>query len=90
MLTDHPDVLAKLRAEILNIVGPSRAPTPDDFREMKYLRAVLNGASLFFISNPMLMAHRNAPLLSPRVRFLPLIHFHIGKADFCGQPHKHA
>ncbi|KAF7348800.1 hypothetical protein MVEN_01399700 [Mycena venus] len=42
MLTAHPAVLAKLRAEILSTVGPSRAPTPDDFREMKYLRAVLN------------------------------------------------
>jgi hypothetical protein len=44
MLTTHADVLAKLRAEVLATVGPTRAPTPDDFREMKYLRAVLNGA----------------------------------------------
>ncbi|KAJ7480774.1 cytochrome P450 [Mycena latifolia] len=27
---------------VLSVVGPTRAPTPADFREMKYLRAVLN------------------------------------------------
>lgn len=46
MLTDHPEALAKLRAEILETVGPKRAPTPEDFRDMKYMRAVLNGVSL--------------------------------------------
>jgi hypothetical protein len=50
MLTGHPQVLAKLQTEVLNTVGPTRAPTPDDFREMKYLRAVLNGPSSFISS----------------------------------------
>ncbi|KAK6984008.1 cytochrome P450 [Favolaschia claudopus] len=42
MLTSHSHVQTKLREEILNAVGPSRAPTPEDFRDMKYLRAVIN------------------------------------------------
>lgn len=42
MLAEHPTILKKLRSEILRVVGASRRPTHDDFREMKYLRAVLN------------------------------------------------
>ncbi|KAJ6627757.1 cytochrome P450 [Mycena sp. CBHHK59/15] len=42
MLAKHSDVLGMLRAEILSTVGSSRAPTPNDFRDMKYMRAVLN------------------------------------------------
>ncbi|TRM60413.1 cytochrome P450 [Schizophyllum amplum] len=41
-LAEHPDILAKLRAEILDKVGPTRRPTYDDIRDMKYLRAFLN------------------------------------------------
>ncbi|KAG2137150.1 cytochrome P450 [Suillus bovinus] len=42
MLTEHPDVLRRLREEILGKVGRSRRPTYDDMRDMKYLRAVIN------------------------------------------------
>ncbi|KAJ6618635.1 cytochrome P450 [Mycena sp. CBHHK59/15] len=42
MLAEHTNVLSKLRAEILSKVGALRRPTHDDFRELKYLRAVLN------------------------------------------------
>ncbi|KAJ7454123.1 cytochrome P450 [Mycena latifolia] len=42
MLAEHPKILVKLRNEILRVVGPMRRPTHDDFRELKYLRAVLN------------------------------------------------
>jgi hypothetical protein len=38
MLAEHPNVMEKLRSEILRIVGPTRRPTFDDFRELKYLR----------------------------------------------------
>lgn len=38
MLTEHPEILAKLRDEILRIVGPTQRPTFDNFRDMKYLR----------------------------------------------------
>ncbi|KAI5115359.1 hypothetical protein M0805_009652 [Coniferiporia weirii] len=42
MLALHPEVVQCLRAEILERVGPTRKPTYDDIREMKYLRAVIN------------------------------------------------
>lgn len=45
MLTQHPDVLHRLREEILSKVGSSRRPTYDDMRDMKYMRAVINGES---------------------------------------------
>ena len=41
-LSLHPEVLARLRAEILQTVGKDRRPTYDDLRNMKYLRAVIN------------------------------------------------
>lgn len=44
----HPEVLNRLRDEILTVVGPERRPTYDDLREMKYLRAVINGDYDFF------------------------------------------
>jgi cytochrome P450 len=49
MLAEHPDVLRRLREEILSKVG-SRRPTYDDMKEMKYLRAVINGPlHLFYL-----------------------------------------
>lgn len=48
MLAEHPHVFHKLQAEVLAIVGPSRRPTFDDFREMKYMKAFINGASYQF------------------------------------------
>ncbi|TRM61562.1 cytochrome P450 [Schizophyllum amplum] len=41
-LAEHPDIADKLRAEILDKIGPTRRPTYDDIRDMKYLRAFLN------------------------------------------------
>lgn len=43
LLSTNPDVLARLREEVLSKVGPSAKPTFDNIREMKYLRAVING-----------------------------------------------
>lgn len=45
LLAEHPDVLKRLREEILNKLGSTRRPTFDDFKEMKFLRAVINGLS---------------------------------------------
>ncbi|EIM92719.1 cytochrome P450 monooxygenase pc-2 [Stereum hirsutum FP-91666 SS1] len=42
MLAEHPHVLQRLRAEVLETVGPSRAPTYEELRGMKYMRAFLN------------------------------------------------
>ncbi|KAG8218219.1 cytochrome P450 [Butyriboletus roseoflavus] len=42
MLSQHPDVLTRLREEIVAKVGVSSRPTRDDMRDMKYLRAFIN------------------------------------------------
>lgn len=39
----YPDVLTRLREEILDTVGHSRVPDHNDLQSMKYLRAFLNG-----------------------------------------------
>ncbi|KAJ3569110.1 hypothetical protein NP233_g5265 [Leucocoprinus birnbaumii] len=41
-LSQYPQVMERLRQEVLEHVGPTRRPTFDDVRDMKYLRAVLN------------------------------------------------
>ncbi|KIK16473.1 hypothetical protein PISMIDRAFT_686262 [Pisolithus microcarpus 441] len=52
MLSQHPDVLKRLRAEVLSTVGSSRGPTYDDVREMKYMRAVINETLRLYPSIP--------------------------------------
>ncbi|QRV88400.1 cytochrome P450 family protein [Ceratobasidium sp. AG-Ba] len=52
LLAMHPDVMSKLRAEILAHVGSADYPTPDDFRDMKYLRAVINETLRLFPAVP--------------------------------------
>jgi cytochrome P450 len=42
-LAMYPAVMTRLRDEILAKVGPTRRPDYDDIRDMKYLRAVING-----------------------------------------------
>lgn len=41
-LAEHPDILKRLREEILDVVGSNRRPSYDDVRNMKFLRAVIN------------------------------------------------
>ena len=48
MLAEHPDVLRRLREEILTKVGSDRRPTYEDIKDMRYLRAVINGSFFFF------------------------------------------
>ena len=43
MLADNPDVFARLRTEVLETLGPHGKVNPDNLKQMKYLRAVLNG-----------------------------------------------
>ncbi|KAI0332391.1 cytochrome P450 monooxygenase pc-2 [Cubamyces sp. BRFM 1775] len=38
----YPEVFKRLRAEIMEKIGPTQMPTFDDVRNMKYLRAVIN------------------------------------------------
>lgn len=47
LLAEHPQVMTRLREEILHKIGTSRRPTYDDFRDMKYMRAVINGEAEF-------------------------------------------
>jgi cytochrome P450 len=44
MLAEHPEIAERLRNEILSTIGPSKMPTYDDLRSMRYLRAFINGA----------------------------------------------
>ncbi|QRV88399.1 cytochrome P450 family protein [Ceratobasidium sp. AG-Ba] len=53
LLAMHPEVMAKLRAEVLAHVGSANYPTPDNFRDMKYLRAVINETLRLFPAVPM-------------------------------------
>lgn len=47
MMAENPDIEARLRKEIMEFVGPNKRPTYDDIRDMKYLRAFVNGAVPF-------------------------------------------
>ncbi|KAH8833724.1 cytochrome P450 monooxygenase pc-1 [Flagelloscypha sp. PMI_526] len=41
-LAKYPEVMRRLRCEVLEKVGPSRLPTFEDIKDMPYLRAVCN------------------------------------------------
>lgn len=41
-LAQHPEIVQKLRREIIDSVGPTRPPTYDDLKSMKYLQHVMN------------------------------------------------
>ena len=43
MLADHPEVYARLRQEVLDTLGPNGKVGPENLKDMKYLRATLNG-----------------------------------------------
>jgi len=43
MLIEHPEVEQRLRQEISEKIGSGRSPTVQDIKELKYLKAFLNG-----------------------------------------------
>lgn len=43
MLCEHPAIFNRLREEVLEKLGPTDRPTFEVLKNMKYLRAVLNG-----------------------------------------------
>ena len=53
MLAENPEIMSRLRSEVLGRLGASNYPTPEDFKEMKYLRAVLNETLRLFPAVPM-------------------------------------
>jgi len=52
MLATHPDAFARLRNEVLDTLGPNGKVGPENLREMKYLRAVLNETLRLYPSVP--------------------------------------
>jgi len=44
MLAENPEIVKRLRDEVIATVGLERCPTYEDLRSMKYLRAFVNGA----------------------------------------------
>ncbi|KAG2139719.1 cytochrome P450 [Suillus clintonianus] len=67
MLAQHPDVLLRLREEILGKVGSSRRPTYDDMRDMKYLRAVINETLRLYPPVPFNVRTSTEPTVWPGV-----------------------
>ncbi|KAG9317011.1 cytochrome P450 [Chiua virens] len=65
MLSEHPKVLKKLREEILTVVGSTRSPTSEDFREMKYLKAIINETLRLYPPVPFNSRTTNAPVVLP-------------------------
>ncbi|KAJ7034398.1 cytochrome P450 [Mycena alexandri] len=51
-LSMYPDTCARLRDEVLTHVGPTRRPTYDDIKNMRYLRAVINESLRLYPSVP--------------------------------------
>ena len=47
-LSEHPEILNRLRSEVLEHVGRTRRPTYEDIHRMRYLRAFINGELNFF------------------------------------------
>lgn len=41
-LAAYPEIAQRLRDEVLEVVGPTRRPSYEDVREMKYMRAFIN------------------------------------------------
>ena len=55
MLSEHPDMEKRLRQEIYDKVGRTGRPTYDQMRELKFMRAFINGISEFCIDSNMLL-----------------------------------
>lgn len=79
-LSRHPDVLSELREEIDSIVGPDGAPTYDDIKHFKLLRAVFD-ESLRYAHAPsqslFLMEQRASSKIAQRLRL------HLCRAPVC-------
>ena len=68
LLAQHPQVMARLREEVYTKVGPTKRPTYEDIREMKYLKAVINGEGLFYP-----LDHQGLILVSETLRLYPAV-----------------
>jgi len=67
LLSLHPEVFQRLRDEVLEMVGPTEQPTYEKIRDMKYLRAVLNGWSKLCDRELILTRTEQRPFVSIRL-----------------------
>ncbi|OCH88532.1 cytochrome P450 monooxygenase [Obba rivulosa] len=65
LLSQHPDILKRLRAEVMLQVGPTRSPEYSDFRDMKFLRACINETLRLFPPVPANMRSPNQATTLP-------------------------
>ncbi|TFK64703.1 cytochrome P450 monooxygenase pc-3 [Pluteus cervinus] len=68
MLAEHPDIMQKLREEIISKVGPSKRPTYDDIKDMKYLRAFINETLRLYPAVPFNSRMTNRAVVLPGIR----------------------
>jgi cytochrome P450 len=66
-LARHPECLRKLREEILSVVGPTRPPTYEDLKSMKYLQNVMNETLRLY---PIVPFKYVAPFRSPHSKIV--------------------
>ena len=78
-LAMHPDILARLREEILSVVGPHRNPTYDDLKALKYLRAVINGTPMFRSLLDEMPGMMRTLVSSETMRLYPPVYAHLLK-----------
>jgi len=62
--------MSRLREEVLSKVGANRRPDYEDIKEMKYLRAVINGESISSIPTSFLYP-------SETLRLFPIVYVNI-------------
>ncbi|KAK1233682.1 Protein kinase alk2 [Marasmius sp. AFHP31] len=74
MLTQHRDVLHRLREEIFEKVGPSQRPSLEDIRGMKFLRAFINETLRLYPPVPGNTRSTSEPVVWPGVNGGPPIY----------------
>jgi len=65
MLSQNPQVLKRLRKEILDHVGPNARPTHEDLRDLKYLRSAINETLRLFPPVPFNFRHATQDVIWP-------------------------